>query len=129
MKRRTLLALALLLLTRFAVGAVYSLVVPIWEAYDEFGHYAYVRYVAKYHHLLDPLDPEAQAVYEKFQPPLYYLLVAPFLLGFDHGERLAPPEPNPLFTHGDAGLNWALHPPQLEGQAAETERAVRTARL
>lgn len=129
MKRRTLLALALLLLTRFALGVVYSLVVPIWEAYDEPGHYAYVRYVAKYRHLLDPADPEARAVYEKFQPPLYYALVAPFLLGFDHGDSLAPPERNPLFANGDAGLNYALHPPRLSNQAAETERAVQTARL
>jgi 4-amino-4-deoxy-L-arabinose transferase-like glycosyltransferase len=129
MRRGTLLALALLLLTRLALGAAYSLVVPVWEAYDEDGHYAYVRYLAKYRHLLDPADPEAWAVYEGFQPPLYYILVAPFLMGYDLGATQPVIERNPHFTNGNAGLNYALHPPHLTGQAAETASAVHTARL
>jgi hypothetical protein len=129
MKRRTTAALALLLLTRFALGAVYSLVVPIWEAYDEDGHFAYVRYLAKYRHLLDPADPEAQLVYEKFQPPLYYALVAPFVAGFDLGEALPIIERNPFWAYPHAGHNYALHPPTLTSAEAEIALAVHTARL
>jgi hypothetical protein len=127
--RATTLGLALLLVTRLALGTVYSFVVPIFEAYDENGHFAYVRYLAKYHQLLDPSDPEARAVYERFQPPLYYLLVAPFLLGFDLGDHQPTIERNPLFVHGTGGLNYALHPPRLSGAEAEIALAVRAARL
>ncbi len=126
--RATPLALALLLLARLALGAAYSLVVPVWEAYDEDGHYFYVRYLAKYRQLLDPADPEAQ-FHENFQPPLYYLLVAPFVMGYDLGDTRPAPALNPLFANGNAGLNYALHPPALTGQEAETARAVHTARL
>ena len=127
--RPTPLALALLLLTRLALGTVYSLVVPIWEAYDEDGHFAYVRYLAKYRRLLDPADPEARAVYEKFQPPLYYLMVAPFVAGFDLGDKQPRIERNPFWNHEYAGNNYALHPPRLEGAAAQIELAVRVGRL
>ena len=127
--RRLELPLLLLLVSRLALGAAYSLVVPIWESYDEDGHFAYVRYLVTYRHLLDPVDPQAQAIFERFQPPLYYLLIAPFLAGFDLGPTQPQPERNPYWNYAGAGHNYALHPPRLAGAAAEIALAVNVARL
>ena len=103
----------LVLATRLAVGLTYSLLNPPWEAYDEDGHFAYVRYLARYHRLLQPGDPEAEAVWEKFQPPLSYILLAPFVATFDLGPTFQVPERNPYLTSPNAGLNYALHPEPL----------------
>ena len=121
--------LALLLATRLALGAAYSFTVPVWEADNEDGHFAYARYIALNGHLLDPNDPETNNVGERFQAPLYYVLLAPLLTFFDLGETFTLPERNPYIANGDAGLNYALHPPRLEGKAARLALAVRAARL
>jgi 4-amino-4-deoxy-L-arabinose transferase-like glycosyltransferase len=105
--------LLLLLATRLAVGLTYSLLNPPWEAYDEDGHFAYVRYLARYQRLLQPGDPEAEAVWEKFQPPLYYALLAPLAAAFDLGATFQAPERNPYLATPNAGLNYALHPEPL----------------
>ncbi len=100
--------LFVLLALRFVLGVYYSLAVPPWESYDEPGHYQYARYLAVTGHLLDPNDPEAQSIWSRFQPPLYYVLVAPFIASFDLGQHALEPEQNPYFTGGIAGLNYAV---------------------
>ncbi|MCC6191168.1 MAG: hypothetical protein IT318_19275 [Anaerolineales bacterium] len=121
--------LLLLLAARLALGLAYSQVVPIWESYDEDGHFAYARYLAVHGTLaLDPNDPEAVAIWERFQPPLYYNLVAPLIARYDLGRRFELPERNPHFVAGDAGVNYALHPLALSGPKLAIERAVRMAR-
>jgi hypothetical protein len=102
--------LALLLLTRLALGFAYSLTIPVWEAYDEDGHFAYARYLAVHRTLLQLNDPEVALIWEKFQPPLYYLLTALALPWLDLGERWELPERNPYLANGNAGVNYALHP-------------------
>src|SRR3970040_1265063 len=67
----------LTLAVRLAVGLTYALLVPPWEADNEDGHFAYARYLAVHRTLLRPGDPEVELIWEKFQPPLYYALVAP----------------------------------------------------
>jgi hypothetical protein len=123
------LPLLLLLVSRFVLGIGYSLIVPIWEAYDEDGHFAYARYLARYHHLLLPGDPEAERVWERFQPPLYYLLIAPVVAWFDVGETFKPPQLNANFANGDAGVNYALHPDHLDGPDSQIAQAVHAARV
>lgn len=103
----------LVLAARLALGLAFALLNPPWEAYDEDGHFAYARYLARYHHLLQPGDPEAEAVWEKFQPPLYYILIAPLIAGFDLGPTFQAPERNPYLATPNAGLNYALHPEPL----------------
>lgn len=103
----------LVLGVRLVVGLTYSLLNPPWEAYDEDGHFAYVRYLARYQRLLQPGDPEAEAVWEKFQPPLYYSLLAPLVAAFDLGPTFQTPERNPYLATPNAGLNYALHPEPL----------------
>ena len=102
--------LALLLAARLALGLAYSQVVPAWESFDEDGHFAYARYLALHHSLvLRPNDPEAGQIWEKFQPPLYYDLIAPVIALFDLGSTFIGPARNPYLAAGDAGVNYALH--------------------
>lgn len=107
-RRSAGVGLIVLLALRFVLGVYYSLAVPPWESYDEPGHFQYARYLAVTGHLLDPNDPEAQSIWSRFQPPLYYLLVAPFIASFDLGQHALEPELNPYFTGGIAGLNYAV---------------------
>jgi hypothetical protein len=105
---RPWLPLLFILAVRLTLSLTYSLINPAWESYDEPGHFAYARYVAKYHTLLQPGDPEAEEILEKFQPPLYYLVIAPFIAGFDLGETFQVPNRNPYFYNG-LGINYAVH--------------------
>jgi 4-amino-4-deoxy-L-arabinose transferase-like glycosyltransferase len=120
--------LIVLLAARFALGLAYSFVVPLWESYDEDGHFAYARYVAVHRSLLRPGDPEADQIWEKFQPPLYYLLIAPTIAWLDLGKSFPGPEINPYMHDGDAGVNYALHPDAQESLSNPTTLAVRIAR-
>lgn len=121
--------IGLLLLTRLLVGLTYSFLTPPWEAYDETGHFQYIRYLAKHQTFtLQPGDPEAEVIWSKFQPPLYYAILAPALSGFDFGPAFIYPERNPFFVNGDAGLNYALHPPRPTGLEATQISALYVAR-
>ncbi|MBL8094379.1 MAG: hypothetical protein JNL73_09435 [Anaerolineales bacterium] len=101
-------ALLALLAARFAVGVAVALSVPPWESYDEPGHFQYARYVAVNGHLLTPGDPDAERIWSRFQPPLYYVLIAPLMAFFDLGEQPIEPIRNPYFTGGESGLNYAV---------------------
>lgn len=108
-EHRELRLLGLLLLARLAVGLTYSFLTPPWESYDETGHFQYARYLAKHRVLtLRPGDPEAEVIWSKFQPPLYYIVVMPALLGFDFGPAFEYPAGNPYIATGEGGVNYAL---------------------
>lgn len=68
-------ACAVLLFLHAALSIVYSLTTPLWESYDETGHYSYARYIAV-NHALPPLGSTLEPYNESHQPPLYYVLVA-----------------------------------------------------
>jgi len=79
--------LLVLILTAYVLLAVaYSLGTPPWEAPDEPSHYLYAEYLA-IHGSLPPEAPPQRgnyweggyvtSLYEWYQPPLYYALVAP----------------------------------------------------
>ncbi len=121
--------LLVLLAARFALGLVYSLTVPPWESYDEDGHFAYARYLAKHRTLLQPGDPEADQVWEKFQPPLYYLVIAPSIMWLELGASFPGPERNPYLIYGNAGVNYAIHPDSQESADNPIALAVRIARV
>src|SRR6266542_118437 len=66
----------LVILTVHAVlTIIYSLTTPLWDSFDEPGHYSYARYIA-IHHALPPLGAQLSETNESHQPPLYYILVA-----------------------------------------------------
>lgn len=103
--------LALLLAVRLVVALMHSVFNPPWESYDETGHFQYARYLAKHRvPVLQPGDPEAEVIWSKFQPPLYYITLLPALIGFDFGEQFVFPAVNPYLASGRAGVNYALPP-------------------
>jgi hypothetical protein len=80
----------LILLTHIALGVFYSLAVPIWEANDEWGHYEFVRYVAREHRLPPPGTKLIEWNDESHQPPLYYLLSGLATSWIDASDDLKP---------------------------------------
>ena len=81
---RWLLILILVLYVLLAVG--YSIGTPPWEAPDEPSHYRYAEYLAAHGSLPPEAPPQhgnfwedgyVTSLYEWFQPPLYYALIAP----------------------------------------------------
>jgi 4-amino-4-deoxy-L-arabinose transferase-like glycosyltransferase len=96
MRRTEITLLGLLLLAYLALGALFALRTPVWQAPDEPAHYNYVRqlvagdwpvieqgdwdqvYLSQIvGSEFDPAYPVAGLTYEDWQPPLYYLLQAP----------------------------------------------------
>jgi 4-amino-4-deoxy-L-arabinose transferase-like glycosyltransferase len=100
--------LPVIILLAFALGALYAIYTPAWQAPDEPAHYNYVKYLATTHRfpVLKPGDypagylEEIKAArfppelpidplrYEFHQPPLYYLLAVP-VYGVFNGNLLA----------------------------------------
>ena len=112
-RRWALLAVLLHGILAFA----FSVLIPPWEAHDEWAHYKYVEYVARYKRL-PPQDrrlTEEFAYDEATQPPLYYILAAiPVALVLPHDAYT--PEVNPYATSefGQGGRNMVLHDPHEE---------------
>jgi 4-amino-4-deoxy-L-arabinose transferase-like glycosyltransferase len=99
------LLLGLIIAGYLVVGVLYAVLTPTWQVPDEPAHFNYIRSLAEGRGLpvLEPGDydqallgeltsrrfpPElsvAPVEYEDHQPPLYYLLAAPFYLAFDGG--------------------------------------------
>lgn len=77
-------------LIRLLIGAVYSFSTPLWESYDENGHYAYARYLA-IHGALPPSGRQLTPYFdESHQPPLYYALIAPAIAAVDTSDDAQP---------------------------------------
>ncbi len=86
-----------------ALATVWSLVVPTWEAPDEEPHLRYARYVARHRRLPVQTPGSADALMEGHQPPLYYVLLAPFVDAND--QSVLQPDPDfpsrpTAFSHG-----------------------------
>ncbi|MEE9491485.1 MAG: hypothetical protein V3V80_04195, partial [Dehalococcoidia bacterium] len=100
----------LILVVHLALGVLYSVAVPIWEAHDEWGHYAFVRYLATERAFPPPGTKLVERYDESVQPPLYYILgaLATFWINTDDGLELTT---NPYATTGDGtgGVNFAVH--------------------
>ncbi len=79
---------------------------PIWEALDEPEHFQYVKFLAEQRRLPrgDELLPSLvdRPPNELFQPPLYYLMEAPFVASLNLNSHISWVR-NPYFT-------WAGHP-------------------
>lgn len=76
--------LGIILLLFVLLGALNSVVTPLFEAPDELWHFAFVRYLALNRAL--PVQPrEGTDIWlrESGQPPLYYLTAAPIVAAFD----------------------------------------------
>ncbi|MCP4538657.1 MAG: hypothetical protein GY832_16100 [Chloroflexi bacterium] len=66
------------------LGVVYSVVVPLFEAPDEIWHFSFVRVLATQRTLpIQPTEGKNVWLREAGQPPLYYLVAAPFVAPMD----------------------------------------------
>ncbi len=99
-----------ILVVHLGLGVFYSMAVPIWEAYDETGHYAFVRHLATERYLPAPGQKVTEKFDESHQPPLYYILGALATFWIDTSDGLEYVE-NPYFYRSDGagGLNFAIH--------------------
>jgi 4-amino-4-deoxy-L-arabinose transferase-like glycosyltransferase len=111
---RTVLAVVLILFA--ALGAIYSIVVPPFEASDELWHYPMVKYIAD-HWALPVQDPANVGPWrqEGSQPPLYYALAAAAISWIDTSDVDAVRYLNPHVDNGvatpDGNINLVVHQP------------------
>ena len=103
-----IVGVSLILLVYLAIGVLYAVNTPAWQAPDEPAHYNYIKHLAEHRSLpileLGDYDqkyisevikrgfPRDMSIdllkYEAHQPPLYYLLATPIFVVFD-GSLLA----------------------------------------
>jgi len=110
-----------LIIVRLALGLLFSLNTPLWESFDETGHYAYARYLSR-HGALPPLGAKLTDFDETHQPPLYYALVA-LPMALVPGED----DLSPVFTAG--GRTWVVPDPADRWPWRGTALALRLGRL
>lgn len=120
--------LALVVAAYLVIAAVYVSGVPIWEATDEAGHFAYVKYLRDYRTLpYQPPDPQQLVLSHWFHPPLYYAIgaVATAWLDLSDFSELARPNPHFQWVQGDAPGGWNVFlPPRWTGFPPGTVVAV-----
>ena len=81
---RTRWGLTLIVVSFCILGAIHSVVVPLFEAPDELWHFSFVRVLVTQRSLpVQPTEGKDMWLRQAGQPPLYYLLAAPFLAPLD----------------------------------------------
>ena len=108
-----------ILIAYVAIGVIYSIVTPIFEASDELWHYPLVQWLSDGNPL--PIqDPESVGPWkqEASQPPLYYALVGWATSWIDTGDMNDVLRPNPHVDNGvitlDGNINLVVHDPGRE---------------
>ena len=127
--------LALILASFVALGTIYALTTPVFEASDELWHYPMVQHLADGNSLPVQVFDPAQAgpwKQEASQPPLYYYVGAALTFWIDSGDmetvrRLNPHVDNGVVT-ADGNINLVVHDPTLSPWQG-TVLAVRIVRL
>lgn len=119
-----------ILAAHLLLGVLYSVIVPMWEASDETGHFAFVKYLASERRFPPRGQDLTRWFDESHQPPLYYILAAAAISWIDTGDGLEP-EINPhAFTgKGMGGVNVALHSDREAFPYRGTALAMHVARL
>ncbi len=117
LRQRPLLPLLLLFL---ALALMHNWATPIFEGPDEAQHYAYVRWIAREHHLPPLSDAPSDIAQEVAQPPLYYLTAALLTAPLDDGDLLHHLWHNPGFGYqgtltGHEDKNMLIHLDEFRG--------------
>jgi len=104
--------LGLILVGHVLLSLWYSVIIPPWEAHDEWAHFRYAAYISENLALPDPgqrLTTEFEFD-EASQPPLYYLLASVPMLAVDTEDGYRP-SVNPYAEWGTSGggVNFTLH--------------------
>ncbi|RME81639.1 MAG: phospholipid carrier-dependent glycosyltransferase [Caldilineae bacterium] len=109
--------LGLILAGHLLLALVYSILIPPWEAHDEWAHYKHAAYIAENLALPNPgqrLTHEFQFD-EASQPPLYYLLAAVPMLAVNTDDGYRPVvNPYAVSGTGSGGVNFVLHDREQE---------------
>ncbi len=114
-----------ILAAHLVLGILYSVVVPMWEANDETGHFAFVKYLAREKKFPPPGQKTTQWHDEAHKPPLYHLIAAFAISWIDTNDGLEP-EKNP---YNFAGANWVVHSDREGFPYRGTALAMHVARL
>jgi 4-amino-4-deoxy-L-arabinose transferase-like glycosyltransferase len=89
-----------------ALGLVYSVATPIFEASDEVSHYAVIQQIVNTGELpVQRPDVETRWEQEGSQPPLYYELMSLVARGFDTSDYTIVDQRNPHALPGDPSLD------------------------
>ena len=129
------MGLGLLLLAYVALGALFAVRTPVWQAPDEPAHYNYVHQLADGHWPViepgdwdqaylsevvgsefDPAYPVVGITYEDWQPPLYYLAQWP-VYRLSGGSLPAMRLLSVLFGAGVVALAWVAGRAVFDGDA------------
>ncbi|RUA16682.1 MAG: hypothetical protein DSY55_03635 [Clostridia bacterium] len=109
--------LMLILAVHFLLALAYSIVIPPWEAHDEWAHYSYSAYLLNHHAFPNPAK-NINKVFrydEAAQPPLYYLLIAIPMSLADTEDGYQPVANDNLFSGlAMLGRNATVHNPDAE---------------
>ncbi len=127
--------LAFILVSFVALGSIYALATPVFEASDELWHYPLVRHLADGNPLpVQPFDPAEAGPWkqEASQPPLYYYLGAALTFWIDttdmgHIRWLNPHVDTGVIT-ADGNINLVVHDPKADPWQG-TQLAVRIVRI
>jgi 4-amino-4-deoxy-L-arabinose transferase-like glycosyltransferase len=114
-----------ILAAHLVLGVLYSVVVPMWEANDETGHFAFVKYLAS-ERKFPPAGQKTTPWHdEAHKPPLYHVIAALAISWIDTDDGLEP-EKNP---YNFAGANWVVHSDREAFPYHGTALAMHVARL
>jgi len=97
------------------LGAVHSVAIPLFEAPDELWHFSFVRILATERALpVQPTEGKDMWLREAGQPPLYYILAAPFIAPLDTSDfpdfvRFNVAHPAVTATSASAAPNVFIH--------------------
>lgn len=117
-----LLALFLIL------GSWYAVALPIFEGADEISHFRVIEFIAAEKSLPHIVQDSQLVGHESGQPPLYYLLMAPFIGLTDRSDFDQVVRKNPHFLHLNSNSVW-YHTPNQTGRWHGTGLAVTIGRL
>ncbi len=122
-----------LLIVFLGVGTTYIANTPPFETPDEYGHYAYVRYLAEERRLPPLIISDHEWIQgQMHQPPLYYALGAALVGMLDTPEWQTAYPRNPLARLGDPETpvhkNAVLHPGVPTAATTRTATALRLLR-
>ena len=114
-----LVTILTILIAFIVLGAIYSIVTPVFEASDELWHYPLVQWLSEGNPLpvQDPknIGPWKQ---EASQPPLYYTLMGWATFWIDTSDMSDVLRPNPHVDNGvitpDGNINLVIHDPARE---------------
>lgn len=80
----------IIIAAHIALAALFSFIVPPWEAHDETGHFAYVNHLVLRRALPDAMAESKVFLDQSHQPPLYYAVVAALTFRADRSDNLTP---------------------------------------